>query len=104
MFLISSYTTAREIFVNFEKEEVLKKLDEHFRSIDFISKVKCPVLFIHGKDDTLINYHESEILYEKANSIKEIILENGMGHNDIKWKKMGNYIMDFYKRKCSKNK
>lgn len=100
LLLISSYTTSKAIFNNYIKDgKLLEEFDKKFRSIDFIDKVKCPVLFIHGKVDDLINFHETEILYEKTNSKKKIILEENMGHNNIDYSKMGTYLINFYKIK-----
>lgn len=44
-----------------------------------ISEVRCPVLFIHSKQDELIPYRQSEQLYEKANSPKKFLTLEG-GH------------------------
>ena len=40
---------------------------ERFRNIDHIKKSRCPVLIIHGKQDSLIPYSHSEELYEACN-------------------------------------
>jgi len=48
------------------------------RPIDSIEKVKCPVLFIHGDKDWVIDYQHSHQLYNKAKSKKKIeIISNG---------------------------
>lgn len=60
-----------------------------FRSIDYISQVKCPALFIHGQKDKLISYSQSENLYKNCNSNsdeKDFILRPSMTHNELDFK------------------
>jgi esterase/lipase len=61
-----------------------------FNSIDIIDKVICPVLFIHGREDQLIDYSHSEDLMLKLESNiqaqdneNEIIINPNMTHNDM---------------------
>jgi len=61
-----------------------------FKSIDYIPKVKCPVLFIHGEKDLLISCKQSKDLYEKCstNEDKKInALRPSMVHNEVDFKK-----------------
>jgi fermentation-respiration switch protein FrsA (DUF1100 family) len=39
----------------------------HFDSAARVPNVRCPVMFIHGKQDALINYTLVEDLFEKVN-------------------------------------
>ena len=80
-FLISPYTTFGA--VGKHKEENFKILSNHFRSIDYVDKIKTPILIIHGKVDPLIDYHESIQLYEKCQKdIKKAFeLIDDMAHN-----------------------
>ena len=60
-----------------------------FKSIDYISKVKCPALFIHGEKDLLISYKQSKDLYEKCSTNKDekdFILRPSMTHNEVDFK------------------
>ncbi len=60
-----------------------------FKSIDFIPKVKCPALFIHGEKDLLISYKQSRDLYEKCSTNedeKDFVLRPSMTHNEIDFK------------------
>jgi len=74
-----------------------------FNSIDIIDKVTCPVLFIHGKDDHLINYSHSEELLDKLDTMKDInknkiIINPNMTHNDMDIEKdVFDKIIDFLK-------
>ncbi len=56
----------------------------HFDSINKIHKAKCPILFIHGKSDTLIPYQHSVDLYKELPNKKFTPLYyDGIGHNNI---------------------
>ena len=60
-----------------------------FKSIDNISDVNCPALFIHGQKDSLISYTNSENLYNKCKtekSKKYIYLGSNMTHNQVDFK------------------
>ena len=55
-----------------------------FNSIDYISEVKCPAIFIHGEKDSLISCNNSKNLYEKCGTEKEkkkIFIRPLMTHN-----------------------
>jgi esterase/lipase len=55
-----------------------------FKSIELIDKVSCPVLFIHGKNDHLIDPSHSEELLEKSkNHNNKLIINPNMTHNDM---------------------
>ncbi len=48
------------------------------RPIDSVSKIKCPILYIHGDKDWVIGAQHSKELYEKTKSKKELkIVKNG---------------------------
>lgn len=55
--------------------------------------LKVPVLFIHGLSDESVPYGDSEELYEKVNSRKELYLIEGMPH-EIKGSKTINTIFE----------
>jgi fermentation-respiration switch protein FrsA (DUF1100 family) len=56
---------------------------DKFDNISKIEKIECPILFIHGTRDTIIDKRESEKLFAKANMPKEIYLVEGADHNTI---------------------
>ena len=58
---------------------------DKFDNISKIKNIHCPLLFIHGTRDNIIDKKESKKLYEKANMPKEIYLVEGAGHNDIQY-------------------
>lgn len=54
-----------------------------FASIDKIEHVKCPLLLIHGKRDSIIPYTMAEALAAKAKTEKTVLLLPQSDHNDI---------------------
>ena len=49
-----------------------------------IKKITCPLLIMHGEDDTVIYPHEAELNYQQAGSkSKDLQILEGVGHNDI---------------------
>ena len=105
-FLISAFTDFSK--VGDRDEEDKKILAKTFRSIDYVDKIKSPVLFIHGKCDFLVDYEESVKLFDKCdkNIKKEIVLKEDMEHNfflDYLNDEIIPCIADFAKRNCSWN-
>lgn len=56
---------------------------DKFRNIARIGKVKCPVLVIHGRDDTTIPFWHGEKLFRKANEPKTNCWLDGAMHDYI---------------------
>ena len=53
------------------------------RTDTLISDIKSPIMLIHGKQDELIPYSDSEQLRPLVRSPLEYLLVEGAGHNDI---------------------
>lgn len=56
---------------------------DKFESLRKIKKVNCPVLFIHGRKDTLIPFWHGEMLFEQANEPKHSLWIDEANHNDV---------------------
>lgn len=56
----------------------LKKL----KPIDAVGEIKCPVFYIHGDKDWVIGYKNSQELYNKTKSKKEIKIIKGGPHSE----------------------
>lgn len=54
-----------------------------FDNIGKINEVKCPVIFLHGSDDTLIPPSHSARLFEKFTGKKKMIVVDHGSHNDL---------------------
>lgn len=102
LFLISAFTSIKNIGSDKHLSMFVEKI---FKSIDYIENVKCPILFIHGKQDKLIESKHSEKLYEivkNKNIITDIkILSQNKNHNNLDLKKD---IIDNIIEFCSENK
>lgn len=56
---------------------------DKFDSLGKIGRVRCPVLFIHGEEDSLIPLWHSEKLFEAAPEPKSLVRIPGANHNDV---------------------
>ncbi len=107
----ASFTTLRSIAVDYQKR--LIKLPWHFlrnvalaRSqkvagfkaryvspLDDVRKLRCPVLFVHGLEDTFIDVRYSKDLYQAAPEPKQIFLIEKAAHNNV-WETGGRQYQD----------
>jgi uncharacterized protein len=58
-------------------------LKTRFNNMAKINQIECPVLLIHGTEDSLIPARESQMLFNTFNGRKKLILVKGGGHNDL---------------------
>ena len=56
---------------------------ERMTSVDYIKKVTCPIIFIHGQKDPLIPFKETILLKDNCDCPFEVILPLDMTHNDF---------------------
>lgn len=54
-----------------------------FKNLTKISKVRCPVLVMHGKQDSVVPFWHGERLFAEANQSKRALWIEGAGHNDL---------------------
>lgn len=72
---------------------------EKFRNIDAIKFVRCPVLLVHGKEDTLIPIDHSEQLYRASPRETYFHIPANMDHNEFSFEiDLIDPIKDFLKR------
>lgn len=97
----ASFTTLRSIAVDYQKR--LIKLPWHFlrnvalaRSqkvagfkaryvspLDDVRRLRCPILFVHGSEDTFIDVQYSKELYNASPEPKQFLLIKGANHNNV---------------------
>jgi pimeloyl-ACP methyl ester carboxylesterase len=53
-----------------------------YNSIEKIDQVKCPVLILHGDQDTMVPLTMAKALFYRAREPKYFVLLSGLGHND----------------------
>jgi alpha-beta hydrolase superfamily lysophospholipase len=56
---------------------------DRFNNLRKIKKVHCPVLVIHGTEDTVINVAHGKELFAAANQPKQALWVEGANHNDV---------------------
>jgi abhydrolase domain-containing protein 17 len=76
----SCFTTAFRVVTKFP----LVPYDK-FSNLKKIEKIHCQILFIHGRDDEVIPFHHSEILFNKANEPKQCLWVDKANHNNLMW-------------------
>jgi len=70
----------------------------YWDNIDAIKKVQCPILLIHGKDDSMIPSDHSRTLYDNCTHLsgrRTLRLVNGCGHNNLTWRSIVRYFEEF---------
>jgi len=60
-------------------------LTQRFDSLSKVSRLKIPVLFVHGTEDKWVPHSMSERLHAAAAAPKQLLLIEGAGHGDISW-------------------
>ena len=81
---ISAFESIQNVGTGFYANILLSSVI--FTSINYISDVKCPSLFIHGEKDNIISYTQSEKLYKTcktAEDKKYFIKRPQMNHNKV---------------------
>ncbi len=53
----------------------------HYDALDRISRVRCPVLVVHSRQDEIVPFHHGQKLYEAASPPKDFLELHG-GHNE----------------------
>jgi len=84
LILQKSFTSARAMAprVNPLYRWPIVLIRSRYDTLERIQRVKVPVLIIHSRGDEMIPYQMSVELYEKANEPKELLLLDGLRHND----------------------
>jgi len=83
LILMSAYTSIKAAVKNIAGNFAKMFVAERFKNIDEISKVKSPILFIHGIKDTLIpKQHSVDLLNACLQTVSHIHLSEEMTHND----------------------
>jgi uncharacterized protein len=58
-------------------------LRTRFDNMAKINQVRCPLLLIHGSEDSLIPASESQTLFNEFDGKKKLFLVQGGGHNNL---------------------
>lgn len=58
-------------------------LTHKFNSLEKMEQIKCPVIFIHGQNDSLIPVSHAEKLFQKVQGKKRMVIIPRGQHNDL---------------------
>ena len=56
---------------------------DKFQNLTKVSRVHCPVLVLHGKEDSVVPLWHGQMLFAEANEPKRALWVEGAGHNDL---------------------
>lgn len=85
--------------------DVFQLAPDLWKSLDNIKKITCPVLFMHGKKDTLITWHHSQKLFDVCESKhKTLHYQETAGHNDMDYELIIPKIKKFLASNMQANK
>jgi alpha-beta hydrolase superfamily lysophospholipase len=103
LILQSPYTAIR----NLVKEKVGSVLSfivnsRSWDNLEAMKEITCPILFIHGLNDTLIPSNHSEVLFEACSNTegKKIVLLRNEDHNSMTEQTLLKYIKPFIEKQC----
>ena len=79
LILQSAFLSIFRVFVHFR----FNLPYDSFINQDLIGNIKCPVFIIHGTNDEIVPFENSEYLYKYSNQLFPPLYVKGAGHNDI---------------------
>ena len=79
--LESTFTSFSDLVARF-LPNIGQALKDKFNSLEKISKLRSPLLFIHGDADEIVPYENGKKLFESAPEPKEFYTIAGAGHNN----------------------
>lgn len=85
LILLSPYTSLRMLIKSLAGSIMQYLVKDQFKNIEYLKKVSCPVLLIHGKKDALIPYSHSEQLASVCAGSVTIYLSETMTHNKFEY-------------------
>jgi acetyl esterase/lipase len=79
-------------------------IENYVNLLPLVEKASLPFLIIHGTEDPLVPFSQSELLYDalkKAGASPELLAVEGAGHGDCSFiqRPVKEYILDFLDRK-----
>lgn len=81
LFLMSAYTSIRDVVKNVAGKLAQYFVAERFRNIDNMPHIQCPVLLMHGVQDKLVPYSHSQMLHAECAGLCHLVLPKEMDHN-----------------------
>ena len=85
LILLSPYTSIRKAVRGLIGSILQYIVKDQFKNIEYMSKVTCPTLFIHGRKDNLISYKHSYKLAGVCLGKFTVFIPENMTHNEFKY-------------------
>ena len=70
-------------------------IKDKFNSIEKIQKILIPMLIYHGEKDDIVPFWMAKALYDKANTVKTLLLIPEASHHDLCSPMVKQYIVNF---------
>lgn len=83
LLLMSAYTSIRSVVKSIAGSWAVFLVKERFNNIELMHRVTCPSFFVHGQQDELIPYENSQKLHESCSGPCSLILPKDMDHNEF---------------------
>ena len=83
LLLMSAYTSIRSVVKSIAGSWAVYLVKERFNNIELMHRVTCPSFFVHGQQDELIPYENSQKLHECCSGPCSLILPKDMDHNEF---------------------
>lgn len=85
LILLSPYTSIRKAAKSVFGKLLQYIIKDQFKNIEYMKKVTCPVLFIHGKKDKLIPFEHSYQLASVCQGKTTVFIPEKMTHNKFEF-------------------
>lgn len=97
--LISPLLSIRYVVKDMLGKFVSYAVRDKFKNYKMIEEVQCPILIIHGQNDSLIKYYHATELYNRSKAPCELILPENMDHNEFDFfHEFSEPLLDFISR------
>jgi len=83
-----TFTSIRDMFGTFRFGwlPISMLITERFDSLATVSRIKAPLLIVHGSNDSIVPSRFGQLLYEHATAAKRFVLVDGGTHSTTSWR------------------
>jgi pimeloyl-ACP methyl ester carboxylesterase len=82
--LLAAYASIKDVIADKSHKSIAAIFSERWNNVDVIRLVKCPVLIVHGVNDSLIKFDHALRLHE-ASPGSTLVTLPATGHCDFQW-------------------
>jgi alpha-beta hydrolase superfamily lysophospholipase len=86
--LENTFTSIGELFSTFRWGwlPVSRLITQRFDSLSTVSRIKAPLLIVHGNRDTVVPHRFGQALHDEATATKRFVLVEGGTHSNTSWR------------------